>query len=97
MLKAGNNYGTNMSPRSHHIALAESQHYVINTTNPGGAFDDGVENWLHVRWRAADDAEHLGRGRLMLQRLAQFSIAFPQFLEQPHILDGDHGLRGKCS
>ena len=38
------------------VALAESQHHVIDPTNPGGALDDGVEDRLHVRGRAADDA-----------------------------------------
>ena len=28
----------------------------------------------------------------MLQRLAQFCVALLDLLEQPHILDGDHGL-----
>ena len=31
----------------------------------------------------------------MLQRLAQFCIALAEFLEQPHVLDGDHGLVGE--
>ena len=31
----------------------------------------------------------------MLQRLAQFCITFLQLFEQPHILDGDHGLSGE--
>ena len=66
-----------MSPRNHYVPLAESQHHVINPTNPGGALDDGVEHRLHVRGRAADDAEHLGRRRLMLQGLAQFCVALP--------------------
>ena len=64
-----------MSPRNHSVPLAESQHHVIDPTNPGRALDDGVEHRLHVRRRAADDAEHLGRCRLMLQRLAQFRVA----------------------
>ena len=34
-----------------------------------------IEHRLHVRGRAADDAEHLGRCRLMLQGLAQFCVA----------------------
>ena len=29
-----NGYGTKMSPRNHHLVLAESQLYVINPTNP---------------------------------------------------------------
>ena len=53
----------------------ESQHHVIDPTNPRGALDDGVEHRLHVRRRAADDTEHSARCRLMLQRLAQFRVA----------------------
>ena len=74
-LDAADGYGTKMSPRNHSVPLAESQHHVINPANPGGALDDGVEHRLHVRGRAADDAEHLGGCSLMLQRLAQFRIA----------------------
>ena len=84
-----------MSPRNHSVLLAESQHHVIDPTNPGGALDDGVEDRLHVRGRAADDAEHLGGCRLMLQRFAQFCVALLEFLEQPHVLDGDNRLVGK--
>ena len=84
-----------MSPRNHSVPLAESQHHVIDPTNPRGALDDGVEDRLHVRRRAADDAEHLGRRRLMLQRLAQFCVALAEFLEQPDVLDGDDRLVGE--
>ena len=94
-LAAATGYRTKMSPRNHHVPLAESQHHVIDPTNPRRALDDGVEDRLHVRRRAADDAEHLGRRRLMLQGLAQFCIAFLDFLEQPHVLDGDHCLSCK--
>ena len=82
-LDAANGYGTKMSPRNHTVPLVESQHHVINPTNPRGALDDGIEDRLHVRRRAADDAEHLGRCRLMLQGLAQFCVALLEFLEQP--------------
>ena len=54
-----------MSPRNRSVALAESQQHVIDPANPRSALDDGVEDRLHVRRRAADDAEHLGRCRLM--------------------------------
>src|SRR5262249_41442009 len=64
-------------------------------TNPSGALDDRVEDRLHVGGRTADDAEHLGRCRLMLQGLAQFRIALLDFLEEPHILDGDDRLVGE--
>ena len=84
-----------MSPRNHSVSLVESQQYVINPTNPRRALDNGVEHRLHVRGRAADDAEHLGRCRLMLQGFAQFCVALLEFFEQPDVLDGDHGLIGK--
>ena len=64
-----------MSPRNHNVPVVESQDHVIDPTNPRGALDDGIQDRLHVRRRAADDAEHLGRCRLMLQGLAQFCIA----------------------
>ena len=60
----------------------KSQYKIINPANPRSALDDGVEDRLHVRRRAADDAEHLSRCRLMLQRLAQFRVALSEFLER---------------
>ena len=94
-LDAPDGYRTEMSPRNIRGPLLESHYYVIDSTNPGGAFDNGVKDRLHVRGRAADDAEHLGRCRLMLQGLAQFRVALPEFSEQAHILDGDHCLVGE--
>src|SRR5262245_13540325 len=93
-LKALAWYGTKMSPRNHHVVLAESEQHVIDPTNPCRALDDGIEDRLHVRGRAADDAEHLGRCSLMLQCLPQFRVAILDLLEQPDVLDGDDGLRG---
>ena len=81
-----------MGSRNHSVSLVESQHHIINPTNPRRALDDGVEDRLHVRRRAADDAEHLGRCRLMLQCLAQFRIALLNFFEQANVLNGDNGL-----
>ena len=69
---AANGYGTKMSPCNQTVPVSESQQHVINPTNPGRALDDGIEHRLHVRGRAADDAEHLGRCGLVLQRLLQF-------------------------
>src|SRR5262245_45028811 len=85
-------YGTKMSPQNHSVSLAESQRHIINPTNPCGALDDSVKDRLHVCRRAADDTEHLGRRRLILQGLAQFCIALLDLLKQPHVLDGDHRL-----
>src|SRR5262249_30550240 len=84
-----------MSSRNHTVPFAEPQQHVVNSANPGGALDDGVEDWLHVRRRAADDAEHLGCSRLMFKGLAQLCVALLQFFEQPYVLDGDDGLGSK--
>ena len=50
-LEAANSYGygTKMSPRNHSLSLPESQHHVIDPTNPCSAFDYGIEHRLHVR------------------------------------------------
>src|SRR5215470_10773254 len=89
---ATNGYWTKMRPHDHQVAVAESQHHVIHPTNAGGALDDGVEDWLHVGGRAADDAEHFCRSGLVLQGFAQFSVALLDLFEEPYILDGDHSL-----
>ena len=84
-----------MGPRNHGVSLLESHHHIINPTNPRCAFDYSIEHRLHVRGRAADDAEHLGCRSLMLQGLAQFRVALLDLFEQPHVLDGDDGLVGE--
>src|SRR5262249_45450118 len=54
----GYGYRTKMSSRNHAFPFAESQRHIVNPANPGGALNDGVEHRLHVRRRAADNAEH---------------------------------------
>ena len=80
-LDHANRYGTKVGPRKRNVAFDQSQHHVINPTNSRRALYDSVEDRLHIRRRAANDAEHFGRCRLMLQRLAQFRVAFLQFFE----------------
>ena len=38
-----------MSSQNDSVPLAESQQNVIDSTNPGGALDDGVEDRLNIR------------------------------------------------
>ena len=64
-----------MSPCNRIVPLVEAQHHIIDAANPRCTLNDSVEDRLHVRRRAADDAEHLGRCRLMLQGLVQFCVA----------------------
>src|SRR5207244_13630071 len=79
--------GTKMSSQTRRVPFAESQHHVIDPANPGGALDDGVKNRLHVRRRAADDAEYLGCRRLMLERLPQFRVACFEFSAAAQVLN----------
>jgi hypothetical protein len=51
-------------------------------------FQDGLKDRIELPGRARDDAQHVGGGGLLLQRLAQL-------LEQTRVLDGDHSLVGK--
>src|SRR5262249_6677895 len=90
-----NGYRTKMGTRNHSVCLAETKHHIIDPTNLCRAFHNRVEDRLHVRRRAADDTEHLGCCRLMLQSLAQFCITLLDLLEQADVLDGDHRLIGK--
>src|SRR5262245_54776549 len=94
---AASRYGhrTKMSPNDLHAPINEPQYYVINPANPRGAFNDGVEHWLHVPGRPAYDSKHLGGRRLNPQGLAQFCITRLDLLEQSHFLNGDNGLRGE--
>ena len=55
---------------------------------PEGRADDGVEHRLDVVRRFADDAQDVGGGRLLLQRLLRL-------VEQPRVLDRDHRLVGE--
>src|SRR5215831_4076601 len=81
-----------MSTRNPTVSLVEAQHHIIYPANLGGAFNNGVQDGLHIRRRAADNAEHLRRCGLMLQRFTQFCVALLDLLEQPNILDGNDRL-----
>ena len=68
-------------------------HDIVRRTEPRGALGDRVEHRLDVGRRAGDDPQDLGRGGLLLQRsVTRGSSSAP---EQPHVLDGDHGLVGE--
>src|SRR5262249_44593506 len=87
-----NGDGAKMSPQNRSAPFVEPQHYIIDPANLCCTLYNGIEDRLHVGRRAADDTEHLGCCRLMLQRLVQFSVALLDLLEQPNILDGNDRL-----
>ena len=63
-------------------------HRRMAAEKPLGAFRDRFEYRLHVRRRTGDHLQDIGGGGLPLQR-------FLRLVEQPRVLDGDHGLVGE--
>jgi hypothetical protein len=50
---------------------------------------------LQIAGKDADDLQHIRRGRLLLQRLAEFTRALLLCRKQPHVFDRDHCLIGE--
>ena len=63
-------------------------HRRMAAKKPLGAFRDRVEYRLHVGRRTGDDLQDIGGRGLPLQR-------FLGLVEQPDVLDRDHGLVGE--
>ena len=73
---------------SKHITIDATDHASVASHKPRGVLGDGIQHRLNIRRRAGDHAQDLARRRLLLQR-------FLEFLEQPHVLDGDDRLVGE--
>src|SRR5262249_26986463 len=74
------------------FAIVTENHAVLGTANAHGILQQRLKDTLEVKRRAANGLEHLGRGSLLPQRLAQLLGAFLYLIEQPHVLDRDHRL-----
>jgi hypothetical protein len=68
-------------------SLADNGSYVC-LAKPSSRLSQRVEDCLQIERRPADGLQHIGGGRLLLERL-------PQFAEQLSVLDCDHGLSGE--
>src|SRR5437867_12726680 len=79
---ATNGYGAEVSPSNRVVALVQSKYHIVDRANAGRALDDRVEHWLHIGGRAADDAENFRGRRLVLQRLAERTVALLQLVEE---------------
>ena len=75
--------------------LAQPQSSILRRANLYGVQQHGLEHGLQLARRAGNDPQHLRRRRLLLQRFGQLARALLLGLEQPHVLDGDHGLVGE--
>ena len=57
--------------------------------------DERLQDRLKIEHRPADDLQHVGGRRLLLQRLLEIASARLHLVEQAHVLDGDDGLIGE--
>src|SRR6516165_8750032 len=54
-----------------HSALLPGYRGVIRVAKAGSRFDERLQHRLEIKRRATNDLQHVGRGGLLLQRLAQ--------------------------
>src|SRR5262249_19766634 len=74
--------------QGHSVTLDKANGCVVGPTHPSRALSNGVEHRLDVGRRAGNNAKNLTRRSLLLQGLLKL-------VEQPHVLDRDHGLIGE--
>ena len=67
------------------IAINAVHNGIGCATNTSSVLSNYIQHRLDIRRRAGDDAQNLARRCLLLQR-------FFEFVEQPHVLNGDHCL-----
>jgi hypothetical protein len=79
------------------LAIPQKQPCMVGIAQPRCRLDQRVEHRLQIEGRAADDPQHVGRRRLLLQGFRQFRRACPNVSEQPRVLDGDDRLVRECA
>ena len=77
------------------VGFAPPDNAGIRLAQHGRRTNEGVEHRPQIKSRPADDLEHVGRGGLLLQRLAQVVGAGLYFVKQPYVLDRDYRLVGE--
>ena len=77
------------------LFVVKEQIAEVSVADPRGVLQHGLEHRLQLARRTADDLQHLGGRRLLLQRLAQLARARLHLVEQPRVLDRDHRLVGE--
>src|SRR5262249_14100801 len=81
--------GVVSSNRAEAISLPDVQRADLRLAEAHRVFQHRLEYRLQLARRTADDLQHLGGRRLLLQR-------FAQLVEQASVLDGDDGLSGEA-
>src|SRR6516164_6717514 len=70
------------------VTLEAEERAELGLADTHRVLQHSLEHRLQLTRRSADNLEHVGGGCLLLQGLTQF-------VEQPRVLNGDDGLRGK--
>ena len=84
-----------MRSRSEVLAIFQEHDGVIGFAKFTGAFDNSLENRPNIGRRGRDHAENVGAPGLISQRLREVAGLGLHLVEQPDVLDGDHGLVGE--
>ncbi len=74
---------------SQNIAVAKQQRAEVRLTKPRRALKHGVKHWRQISGRRGNDAQYIGRRRLLFEGFAQLG-------KQPRVLNGDDGLIGEA-
>ncbi len=77
------------------LAIEPEDECAVGAAEGDRSLGDGVENRLQVECRTADDLQQVRSRGLLPQRLLQVARAGLDLVEQPRILDRDHGLVGE--
>ena len=77
------------------VAIFQQHDGVIGLAELAGAFDDGLEHRFDIGRRGGDHPEDIGAPGLVGEGLGEIAGLGLHFVEQPDILDGDHGLVGE--
>ena len=83
-------------PDSQELAVEAIDERALGLAQPDRVLRQRLEDRLEIERGPADDLEELAGRRLLLERVPQLAVACLQLGEQPHVLDGDHGLVGEC-
>jgi hypothetical protein len=78
-----------VSNNAEHVAVLLQDRRVVRVAEGRRRLNKRVENPRQIEGCTANDFEHVGSGRLLLERLTQF-------VEQARVIDGDDGLVSKC-
>jgi hypothetical protein len=75
---------------SKELTIEAEDYPLLRLAQPDRVLGQGLEDGLEVEGGAADYLEQLAGGCRLLEGDPQLAVARLQFLEQAHILDGDH-------